>query len=441
MAVYFYSPVIKSHAEGSAQYESFQVGVAINPYIGISVDKNLLELSAAPSAFVSGSVNVYVATNSYTGHTLTIEDVDSDTSMNPEISGITDKFESTFDGVKNSNTMPDETWGFSVDAADYYKIPPFGKSTLINKTNDSSPENPGYDTKTVNFGAKVGANTTSGAYSDVILFSAYANTTTGNPYAIINGEKTIVPVYKLGGTTENMQNFDCQLLEIGQTVNTTDLRDGNVYSVGRAADGVCWMRQNLRLTNYTLTPADSNVSSDFTVGSSDASSFGNMQNWLDDAVYYDNTNGAYYSFNTALAGSYDGPGIATSSVCPKEWRLPYEDELGTLTYAVTGSRYSSQGSYYNHMSYDYSPINLTLSGSFGSNGFDGVGELGTYWTSHAYIDRSTVISTINVSVEDGIEVEVDFPNGVTGMGRPVRCVTGQSIIQVPAEEYHGGGEM
>ena len=462
LAVYFYSPAIKTHAYNnesrSGASDSIQVGVFVDPYIGIAVDKETLELSAAPNTFVSGPVDVYVTTNSYLGHTLTIEDVDSNTNLVHENANIQDAFTSAFDGAKTSSTMADKNWGFSVDGMNFYKIPVHGMSTLINKTDDSSPEDPGYDTKTVNFGAKVSMNSTSGTYSDIVLFTAYVNTQDGNVYETVNGEKVRVPVYKMGGTTQNMQNFDCELMEIGQTLNTTDLRDGNVYSVGRLPDGKCWMRQNLRLTDYTLTPEDSDVTSNFVLKASNISDFDvdefDNSNPRNNAVYYkDNNYGAYYSWYTATVGSVDveaplgsstSGGTLQSSVCPKGWRLVNDYEFYYLANAMNpdsgGTVERSTSSSWYYIPDDYQLLNLTPSGVVENGTLYLDSTESDFHTSDFDVnsDRNVISSDMLHTSSDLEKTNINYANRVYGQGLPVRCLTG---IGIPIEHEEAGHEM
>jgi uncharacterized protein (TIGR02145 family) len=49
------------------------------------------------------------------------------------------------------------------------------------------------------------------------------------------------------------------------TILLTDTRNNQDYRVRKMPDGKCWMIDNLKLADYTLTSADSNVASNFTV--------------------------------------------------------------------------------------------------------------------------------------------------------------------------------
>ena len=134
--------------------------------------------------------------------------------------------------------------------------------------------------------------------------------------------KTIYAVWKsslFGGITtmQAMTSTICSNANIGDSVTLTDTRDNSTYTVAKLSDGKCWMTQNLRIVNKTLTPSDSNVNTNFTVpasaGWTDASNTGNH-------VYYGNKPdyGAYYTWHTATAGT----SASTYDICPKGWRLP-----------------------------------------------------------------------------------------------------------------------
>lgn len=195
-----------------------------------------------------------------------------------------------------------------------------------------------------------------------------------------------LPINHLGDVTY-MQDFTstlCATSEIGATTRLTDSRDGKQYWVAKLADGNCWMTQNLELdlSNRTLTPSDSDVTSNwrpgitmFTSGSSGSdldgdaviqawnlgnyvwstpdddtncgyttgnlsycSQFINVSNMTpmteirEDGVVIDGNTydahykaGYYYSWNAATAGSGGTmtSGNATSSICPAGWELSY----------------------------------------------------------------------------------------------------------------------
>lgn len=92
-------------------------------------------------------------------------------------------------------------------------------------------------------------------------------------------------------------------------ITLIDTRDNNSYRVRKLADGNCWMTENLRLKTATLTPEDSDVSSNY-----------NLSQY---STYNNNTSyGSYYTWAVATAGSPIVGGEAQGSICPKGWRLP-----------------------------------------------------------------------------------------------------------------------
>ena len=134
------------------------------------------------------------------------------------------------------------------------------------------------------------------------------------------------------------------------------------------------MTQNLRLPGGTkLTPADSNVTQDYTLPSSSTSGFNsytvaNMYNGTD------TTYGAYYNFCAASAGtvcSTSSAPDATQDICPKGWRLPTYSEVWPIT-ATT------------HVS-AFSPV---LSGNYYNGSLRNVGTYGNWWSATAYNNAS-----------------------------------------------------
>ena len=130
-------------------------------------------------------------------------------------------------------------------------------------------------------------------------------------------------------TMQAMTSTICSNMSSGASKNLTDTRDNNVYTIKKLADGKCWMTQNLRLVNKTITSADSNTTSNFTIPASSISGF-NAYN-TNNAYYRDNTHGSYYTFYTATAGwgtNSVTSGFTPKDICPKGWRLPTGGEGG-----------------------------------------------------------------------------------------------------------------
>ena len=191
----------------------------------------------------------------------------------------------------------------------------------------------------------------------------------------------------------NLQGWNnCPNMNDGDVIALKDTRDDNVYTVGKLADGNCWMMENLRLN--TAGSSDSTKAQGFGTGfigladpetagfsnSTNANSLysttnitGSNQGYRFPRFNYANTNaratnpsatdnrntttsahgvnlssaiysyGNYYTWAAAKANIEDLTTVASSeaastSICPSGWRLPYG--------RTTGSGAESTGFYY-----------------------------------------------------------------------------------------------
>jgi len=126
----------------------------------------------------------------------------------------------------------------------------------------------------------------------------------------------------------------CNTMPIGTEGRLKDARDGIYYFVTRLNDGLCWMTQNLvlDLNGVTLTPADSDVTSNWT------SATGASANWGDTSGqaqrYY---NPGYYALAYGTTRS-DYPVPTEVLLGEKEWLTLSEmglDDSWTITYDPT----------------------------------------------------------------------------------------------------------
>ena len=132
-------------------------------------------------------------------------------------------------------------------------------------------------------------------------------------------------------------------LQVGDSIQAIDKRDGKTYSVAKLADGNIWMTQNLALgdaNGITITNVDSDLNNgvtSFTISSSKARS-ATGSDWSDsytdpEFAYHTNDTdnyGNYYNWPAAVAGTVVDSGNASSSICPKGWRLPTGGPSGEL---------------------------------------------------------------------------------------------------------------
>ncbi len=140
----------------------------------------------------------------------------------------------------------------------------------------------------------------------------------------------------------------CAAVKVGTSRSMTDSRGNTSYTVARLSDGHCWMTSNLKLDisqPNTLTSANSDVSSNWpttTVSTPMETSNGTWSTDQDAILFakkpvkifnnggsYQGSYGYYYTWCAATAGSCKdssgntlSSGNASSSICPKGWRLP-----------------------------------------------------------------------------------------------------------------------
>ena len=194
------------------------------------------------------------------------------------------------------------------------------------------------------------------------------------------------------------------------TKTLTDTRDNNTYTVSKLADGKCWMTQNLRIAGKTITPADSNVTTNYTIPVSSINGFdpSNTSN-----AYVDN-DGGLYTWHTAIAdtGTYalstNGQNT-TASICPKGWRLP--------TSGNSNSEFQTLYNNYNSSSFLRSnPVNLTTSGFVNSSSRNNQGSDGYYWSSTVRSSANAYDLALGASHVD----PVDHTNKYYGFS--IRCI-------------------
>ena len=190
-------------------------------------------------------------------------------------------------------------------------------------------------------------------------------------------------------------------------VDLTDSRGGTTrtYQVAKLADGNCWMLNNLKLgsvsSTTTLTPADSNVASNFTLpqlvtsGSTSSDIKGAYGPVPGDTGTGDTNYGYLYNWPAATAGesttSHDqNAGNAPNSICPANWRLPTGSATGEFAMlnakmnnpSATSPSTSNGTGYYENWQYT-GPFRGVLAGLWNSS-FSSQGSFGYAWSSSAY---------------------------------------------------------
>ena len=270
-----------------------------------------------------------------------------------------------------------------------------------------------------------------------------------------------------------IQNLDPTLCTTSTSLEVTDSRDGNKYTIQRLADGKCWMTSNLNLAGGTaLYSDDSNVADANTKASGNpyytlpastaiysGTSVPSDQFSNDSTAYVFNTGNntttcssstpcnSYYSWLAATAGGKDSSGNAVStrgynaaySICPKGWRLPTSTTSNASPttspnwktgdwYALAtayganleSNYYESAGTFYTNAGPGTTP-NFLLAGYYYSGSFNNGGSYGYYWSSTSYSSTSAyslIFSSSSV-------LSADYYNRRGGFS--VRCVLDDSM--------------
>ena len=410
------APIIASNASDS----NTKVSTEVKPVIAIAAEPEVNFGNITPTnngTFASKPVETLVGTNATKGFELYFSSKDEATDMKNTNTSISDVVSSTFTGSVTESTMPKNAWGYSLNNTDFNPIPKKSEQKQI-KNITTLPT--AQELKTiVHFGTKISTNLTTGDYEKSVIFTAVAHANPAKPQGIftINNMQEMTSNICSKNTTPNKTatQLDTDGSHHGDpnyvpTKTLTDTRDNNTYTVSKLADGKCWMTQNLRIAGKTITPADSDVTSNYTIPASSISGF----EYYDTSNAYVNSDGGFYNWYTATAGtgiqSLSTNGYNTTvSICPKGWRLP--------TSGNSNSDFRTLYNNYNSSSALRSaPINLTLSGVAYSSSMNAQGSYGFYWSSTVYSSYVAYNLDLNSSSVD----PSDGNNKLNGFS--VRCV-------------------
>ncbi len=427
-AVYLYSPVIQSHADSmnALKNEDVDVSLRIKKVLSLAMSDDEMVLDASLIGFTSGSLDARVRTNSLYGYSLSFSDVDNDTSLVSYEAGST--VTSTFEGQKTSSTFDDNTWGFSLDGTNYSKIPKRSNSQIMKSTTTPSKSTVVIP---VHFGAMVSDSLAAGEYVDDVIFTVYANGVDGpEGYTAGSGDSgdgetgTISQITKM----QSMTPTNCATSSMHETGTLTDTRDNKTYTVAKLEDGRCWMTQNLGLGGdnaITLTENNSDVERDWTLLPVSQVSQGHNTPYF--VVGSESIYGNYYDYHTATAGTEpnysDGTEThmttaahtATSSVCPKGWRLPSKDEAVNLKNKLRENITDASV-------YTTSPYNFVYAG-IRYNGTIYPGNAAYWWTSDIP-EGDTAPPTVIISYPDSLDITIYNPNSYSNGNDiySIRCI-------------------
>jgi uncharacterized protein (TIGR02145 family) len=458
-AVYFYSPVFKTHAEDDGPVT---VTTDVLPYAGVTLSTYDITMNLTPTAegnFESDSVIATASTNSSGGFEMYFSSEDNYTDMKNTDLSINDVIASDFDSTVTSATMAANKWGYSTDGTNFSKIPTSANHAIL-KNIDHFPST-AEKTATVYLGAKVDMSIAPGAYKKTVMFTVIAHE--------MQDMRTIFDIAKMQEMTpkicsntqkpnKSATNFDWDGSKNGnesyvpRTV-LEDERDGTRYLISKLADGNCWMSQNLYLILYANEPVitSTNTGGTSTFTPTNTTQTNNSVRWTDTEnvarsyestgsySYYRNgqtrnssptasgdaylweTAGVQYNWYAATGGTGTSSvtsGEASVSICPKGWRLPASGNVKSFTGLATayGSNNSNVPA---ASSMRTSPLNFTLAGYYRNNSTQAPssrGSSGRYWTSYtAQASRASYMSFSTTAV-------YPLQSGNRGIGYNIRCV-------------------
>ena len=238
-------------------------------------------------------------------------------------------------------------------------------------------------------------------------------------------------------TTSNitMQDFtrsNCNSMTVGQVVSLTDSRNNQTYRIKKMEDNKCWMVDNMKYLGEGITISNVDSTTGITYNNTDG-----KYNTVDgtrtqstdnsDKAFYNNPMSNSYCYGTSIQSSYTKCGYlynwyaatagtgtydtstsgtnVSGSICPTGWRLPSGLSDGST---ATGDGTSFTAADFPVLNASMNAGSLTTgsvsssyyagwqfagawSGVFSgnrSNGFDGQGSGGHYWSSTDYPSAS-----------------------------------------------------
>lgn len=259
------------------------------------------------------------------------------------------------------NNFTKGAWGVAYDTAtsfvQYTGVPNYSVEPLLVK--ETAGPTTGEDVAMrfaghYNLADNPSVNQVLGDYTGVVLFTVMNNVPPPMPNTMDWGFMQDFTLAECGdmvdyGGTENMYVGEAGGSLVGvNTVKLTDKRNQQTYRVRKMQDGKCWMIDNLKIYNATLTPEDSDIASGSFVLPDMLNTVGSMVNdaaRVDDPAssvasnggvycnttvfddYSDTTTGCGYLYNwyTATAGKGTAGLVnatVADSICPKNWNLP-----------------------------------------------------------------------------------------------------------------------
>lgn len=377
---------------------TLDVNVAAVNALEITLSTTRIALELVPgmveSGFDSKDLTIKVGTTNDTGYTLTmIPSYDNTSTTNltrtevinnttPVIETITNSVSAeTFSSTADTTTI--NRWGYKLSETNLDVNKTLYNPVQITNEINNSTTAISNDQTTISFAAKASNELPAGNYRTTLKFTAVANPT--------------VYYYMQDYNYTTMATL---LPNVGDKVKMIDVRDGQEYWVGKAADNNYWMLQNLKLglkaSTYNLTSANSDVSgAGFRLSGRLAdgvfypANSGGVSDVNDSPQYYCTMNyGCYYNWYSITAGSGTSATISgntVDSVCPKGWTVPTQTQYSELYTAynsadailVDNPTVATDNN-------DGQIPGILFSGNYYIQGASVQNSFGSYWTRTAY---------------------------------------------------------
>ncbi len=395
--------------------------------ISLSIDGNSSNDSYSKSLNAVTNQTNYIAYNvvatasNIESYSLSIKYTDGSTSLKNSTAGATTINPVASTGVQGKS-MTSNTWGWgwsdntSTANGDMTYRPMQTSDSVIKSATASSANVNGK----IVFAANFGEGATAGSYSTNALLSFAIQPKAVTTAIWSNGVDS--GINNLQEMTSSVCNNSS--VPINSTITLTDSRDSKSYSVAKLKDNKCWITQNLGLelnTSKTLTPNDTNITSNWTPANSTlVSTINTSVNGFADTNQYtvvsvtDHSHtdyGVYYSWLAATAGAGTSAvtsGSVSTSVCPKGWRMPTPTEFNTAINGVSGSALGN------------TPYNFLNSGRAGSCDDGDYWYSGTpsFWTNT--LSNAYNINAISFVIQRADEGRCSYGN--RQFGYSIRCI-------------------
>ena len=244
-------------AASGAYADTTDFSITVKPSVSLSLSSASVNLQITPTqsgVYDSASFTATASTNNTTGYTLVMttnstalvsDTVNVNTNVAPTIPSIAESQEgisaADFAASTDSNIL--NHWGLAIGNNNFNAI----KASQTIKTTDTNVSN---DTTTISMASKLNLLTAPGVYSTTLNFQMTANPlpdTLDTAYGKAQKQKTTI-----GGqdyyALQDMNSTICADVDvIPSTLKVYDNRDNKIYTIGKLADGRCWMLDDLAL--------------------------------------------------------------------------------------------------------------------------------------------------------------------------------------------------